>query len=95
MRSSAPEDAETATLQQAAQEALRIATRKPYTHSKRIPVLLIAGVVKVPHGLSRKPAGWLLHTILGASSCFVATAPDTVNISITAGAPGSCILEVW
>lgn len=87
--------AETASLLRAAQESATRAELKPYTRSKSIFVTLISGTVNIPHGLKRKPAGWLLHSILGSSAVYVATAPDTAIIPITATALGSCIIEVW
>jgi hypothetical protein len=86
---------ETADLLRSSQEEGRRSGQKPYMRSTAFPVTLVNGVVSVAHGLKRKPAGWLLHTILGASHAFVATAPDTANIAITANAAGSCTIEVW
>lgn len=95
MRPSVPDNADTATFEQAAKEAFRTASAKPYTSSKRIFVSLINGTVTVPHGLKRKPAGWLLHTVLGTAHAFVPIAPDTATLQITAIAVGSCVIEVW
>lgn len=88
-------DSASAALEQATKEAARTAEAKPYTRSKRIFVSLINGTVNVPHGLKRKPAGWMFHTVLGTAHAFVPVAPDTATIQVTAVAIGSCYLEVW
>jgi hypothetical protein len=95
LRPNAPQDAETAALEQATAEASRKSDSKPWVRAKRIFVTLANGTVTVPHGLKRKPAGWMLHTVLGTAHAFVPVAPDTANITITAIAVGSCVLEVW
>lgn len=88
-------DPETAHLLRVTQDSAARLGAKPYIDSKRIAVLLVNGVATVAHGLKRKPAGWLFHSILGPSHVVVVTAPDAVNILVTANAVGSCVLEVW
>ena len=95
MRSSTFSDAETLALQGAVKEELRRLELKPYVRSKAISVALSAGVTTVQHGLKRKPAGWLLHSILRSADARVPTAPDGSTISITSTLGGSCVLEVW
>jgi hypothetical protein len=95
LRPGAPQNSETAALELATAEATRKSDAKPWTRAKRISVLLINGTVTVQHGLKRKPAGWLFHTVLGTSQCFVPAAPNTTAITVTANAVGSCVLEVW
>jgi hypothetical protein len=95
LRPNAPKGSEAAALEQATAEASRRSEVKPWSRSRSIVVTLVIGTVTVGHGLRRKPAGWLLHSVLGASQCFVPAAPGTVNITITANALGSCVLEVW
>lgn len=86
---------EAASLLRASQENAARVERKPYLRSKAIPVTLINGTVTVSHGFKRKPVGWLLHSVLGTAHAFVPAAPDTANITITAIAAGSCVLEIW
>lgn len=86
---------ETVSLLRATQENAARTGAKPYLRSTPLTVNLVNGTVTVPHGLKRKPAGWLLHSVLGTAHAFVPTAPDTKTITITAIAVGSCVLEVW